>query len=226
MFSRVWFFSLLSLLILLLPRLSMAVEPMEPTALSPLEERYQEILLEEREQLRRGEFVEDLVSGLAALTIGTYGYYNDNKGLTTKLIYSGTQTAGVILISNSIRRLDRPSLLLSLDRSIRKRENMDLERFKKLVVRIDERVARSDQKQLAYTSLLLASIYGYNAYRETKIIGLRNVFGFLSFNFFIVSGVNFFRLWNGPQIFQPVEAVSSVSLLTGKDILLQWQKPF
>ncbi len=206
------------------PKTLKAQSPTETAPLSPLEKRYQEILEEEREQLRKGEFIEDLASGLAALTIGLYGYYNDNRGISSKLIYSATQTAGVLFISQTIRRADQPSLLLSLDRSLRRHDTIDLESYKRLVVRVDDKLTRSNQKQLAYTSLILGSIYGYNAFREKDIAALRSVFGFLSFNFFVVSGVNFFKLSQAPELFsKEPQRMSSLSLFGERDLIgIQW----
>ena len=63
-------FNLIVLLLSFIPEALKADSPSILSSESPLESRYQEILEEEREQLRKGEFIEDLASGLAALTIG------------------------------------------------------------------------------------------------------------------------------------------------------------
>ncbi len=218
-----WFFNILLILIFIAGGHAKAQTEGETNNLDLLEQKYQDILKQEREQMRKGDFVEDLASGLAALTIGLYGYYNDNRGISSKLIYSATQTAGVLMISQTIRKADQPSLLLQVDKNLRKRESMDLETYKKMVVRIDERLSRSQQKQLAYTSLILGSIYGYNAYREKQIPGLRNVFGFLSANFLVVSGVNFFKLSQAKDIFlQDQNTPPKLSILAGEEFMLQW----
>jgi len=55
----------------------------------------------------------------------------------------------------------------------------------------------AERKQLAYTSAILAALYGFNGWRERgDSYGLQNVFYFLSFNFSLVSAANFYRLWN------------------------------
>ncbi|RYZ90254.1 MAG: hypothetical protein EOP04_04490 [Proteobacteria bacterium] len=159
-----------------------------------LDQLYKEILSSEKETLRRGEFTEDLASGLAALTVGLYGYYNDDRGMVTKLFYGATQTAGVLLISQAIRDYDRPSLLLSIHKRLKKTDSMKFTEYQRMLVRYHEKTARADQYQLAYTGLILGSMYGYSAYRERSVPALRNIFTFLSANFLVVSAVNFGRL--------------------------------
>ncbi len=156
-----------------------------------LERRYMAIVEKEQRGLRRAEWVEDLASGTAALVIGFYGYYNDQRGLATKLAYGATQTAGVLMLSSTFGRLNKPNLLLHMDQELTAGQPLDRETYQKWVVDTDEQTHRTEQRQIAYTALILGGIYGYNAIREHQVLALRNVFAFLSVNFLVVSSVNF-----------------------------------
>jgi hypothetical protein len=188
---------------------------------------YQKIIEEERQEFLQDEFSEDLASGIAALIIGLYGYYNDNRGVATKMVYSATQTAGVLMISSTLGRLNRPSLLLTMDRQLRRNSNMSFPEYQRLVVKAREANDRASYQQIAYTSMILGGIYGYNAYREKEAQALRNVFAFLSLNFLVVSGVSFARMPAAPALaLLPSLTHSDPLALRDYELQLRWSFDF
>jgi hypothetical protein len=155
---------------------------------------YERLIQEEKTSTQ--DNAETFASGAAALAIGLYGYYNDDRGVSTKVIYSLMQTTGVVLLSESMREAYSPSLLLSQDKYLREQGNLNYLRFKKGVVRVTQRAERAKYTQLAYTSAILSSLYFYNGYRERKQIeAVKNVFFFLGFNFFLVSSFSFYQVY-------------------------------
>jgi len=159
------------------------------------EKKYENILDKERKDDKQVSLVEDVAAGVAALLIGLYGYYNDDRGTLTKIAYSATQTAGVVLISKSIYESNKPSLLLLTDKHLKQKGDLAYRNYQRGVVRITHRMKMAEHKQLAYTSGILSLIYGFNGYQEKNIKGLRNVFFFLSFNFLLVSTSNFYKMY-------------------------------
>lgn len=157
--------------------------------------KYRELVAKEREQTSRQRLVEQASSGIAAIIIGMYGYYNDNRGLLTRVVYSATQTAGVVMVSDAIVDANSPSLLLSVNRYLARRGPIDMDRFKRGLVSIERRRQEGELKKIAYTSGVLSAMYFYNGYRERKNTpALSNVFLFLGGNFLLISGVGFYKL--------------------------------
>lgn len=185
----------------------------EPKSRNKVDLAYEAILENERKGHSDVDYIQGISAGLAALTIGTYGYYNEDKGTLVKLIYGGTQTAGVLIISNSILGYNRPSLVLSNDFYFRNSNEMSFEKYKNQVVRSSLRMKKAELKQTSYTSLILGSIYLYNGSQEdTK--ALRNFFYFLGGNFILISGASFYRLFSNSSsntTKKPQEELSSVS---------------
>lgn len=166
-----------------------------------IDRAYDRLIEHERARKNPENLAERLASGIAALGIGLYGYYNDDRGVLTKVVYSATQTAGVVLVSNAILDSNQPSLLLLTDRYLHHRQQMDLTKFKRGIVLIEEKRALGEAKQLAYTSAILCGIYAYDGYRaKGSEEGLRNVFYFLSFNFALISAANFYRLFSQESV--------------------------
>jgi len=159
-------------------------------------QKYKDILKKEQRNDRQVSLIEDVAAGVAALLIGLYGYYNDDRGVLTKIAYSATQTAGVLLISKSVLEANKPSLLLLTDKHLRRKGELEYRNYQRGVVRITNRMKIAEYKQLAYTSGILSLIYGYNGYREEEIKGLKNVFYFLSFNFLLVSVSNTYKVFS------------------------------
>ena len=158
-----------------------------------VEDRYQKILTDEEAPKQREAVVENVAAGGAALCIGLYGYYNDNRGLMTRLIYSATQTAGVLMVSDAILSANNPSFMAMTDAYLARGKTLDIDKFKFAVVNLTRKQKLAQYKQLAYSGGILSGIYFYNAYRESEP-SLRNVFYFLGANFFLVSAANFYRL--------------------------------
>ena len=170
-----------------------------------VEQRYSEILRRERMNMRSQDLTERMVSGSAALVIGFYGYFFDERGILGRAVYSATQTAGIVMISNAVRDANSSSLILTTDSWLKRQRNLDLPTFKRSVVEHEEKQTLATTKQLAYTSAILAALYGFNGYRERdSSLGLQNVFYFLSFNFSLISAANFYRL----ATFEPLVGTS------------------
>ena len=159
------------------------------------ESRYYSILRSEREGTSTQVIYEDIAAGAAALTIGLYGYYNDRRGSIVKIAYTATQTAGIYMISDAILRSTRPSLLLLSDRHLRNGGVLAYDNYKKGVVAIMRRIKNAETKRTAYTTGILSLTNGYAAYRERKQKALKNVFTFLSANFFFISTISFYQLY-------------------------------
>lgn len=157
--------------------------------------RYDKLLEDEEFRTSNENFTERLASGLAALAIGLYGYYNDDRGLLTRVVYSATKTAGIVMVSSAMHDAAQPSLLLLTDSYLHRRGALDLARFKRTIVSIERKRQIGEYRRLAYSSAILALLYAYDGYRERESeIGLKNAFYFLSFNFAMISGANFYRL--------------------------------
>jgi hypothetical protein len=164
---------------------------------------YRNIVRRELEFRNSDRAMERIASGSAALAIGTYGYFFDDRGISGKAIYSATQTAGVLLLSNGIFDANHPSLVLSMNSHIQRHGQLRFEDFRSIVVDTERQRLAAENKQLAYTSMILAGLYGYNGYRtKSDEFGVRNTLYFLSFNFAIVSAVNFYRLGSRSSVAQ------------------------
>lgn len=159
-----------------------------------MESEYRLLMKKEFEARDINALSERLIGGSVALAIGTYGYFFDERGLTGKAVYSATQTAGVLMISNAIFDANRPSLALSMNRYLQQNGEINMEGFRRLFVETEGKGRIAENKQLAYTSAILAGLYGYNGYRaKTDSFGLKNTLYFLSFNFTVISAVSFYR---------------------------------
>ena len=158
-------------------------------------QKYQEILRKEKKTTSERSYVENLASGLAATIIGFYGYYFDERGLMTKVTYSLTQTAGIILTSDAIYQRSKPSFILLADRHLRNRGALDYEKYQIGVVKIQEQESLATTKNVAVTAGILAGLYAYNGYREKELVNLKNAFYFLSFNFALISGISTYKFF-------------------------------
>jgi len=159
--------------------------------------RYKNMIRDERRLLDRSRYVEKIVSGFAALGIGVYGYYFDRQNIGRQLAYSATQTAGVFMISNSLLEGEAPSLLLEADKKLRREGEISYGDYQKIVVEVDRQKKKAAYKQVAYSAGILAGLYSVNSYQErNRNLALRNVYGFLSLNFAVISGVSFWQLNN------------------------------
>ncbi len=158
-------------------------------------QRYEEILRKEKKSTSERSYIENLASGLAATVIGFYGYYYDERGLMTKVTYSLTQTAGIILTSNAIYQRSKPSFILLADRHLRNRGALDYEKYQIGVVKIQDQESHAKTKNVAVTAGILAGLYAYNGYRENELVNLKNAFYFLSFNFALISGISTYKFF-------------------------------
>lgn len=158
---------------------------------------YSKIIKKEKKKYSDHEIYERIFSGAAALTIGLYGYYNDNRGVLTSLAYNATQTAGVVMISEALYDHQRPSLLLTIDKHLSRRDTIDYERFRLEIAKAEFERRRGEMRQTSLTAGILAVMYAYNAYRDTSnISGLQNTLYFISFNLTLASIGSYVKLRN------------------------------
>ena len=156
---------------------------------------YRKMLREERLKETQTRNVEKIASGIVAVGIGVYGYYFDQKNTGRQLAYSATQTAGILMISNSLLEAETPSLLLRLDSQLRNGSDLSYGEYKKTLVTVDRLKSHAAYKQVAYSSGILSVLYAFNSYQERKSnLTLRNVFAFLSLNFAVISSASFYQL--------------------------------
>ena len=156
---------------------------------------YRAMIREMKVQKNRVNAVEKTASGVAALAIGFYGYYFDSKNTARRLAYSATQTAGVLLIGDSLYEGSAPNLLLTMDEEYKEKSSVSFGRYKEILVNIDRQKSIARLTQVGYTTGILSLLYAYNSfYERDRNIALRNVFGFLSVNFAAISGVSLYKL--------------------------------
>jgi hypothetical protein len=158
---------------------------------------YRKMLREERLKQTQTRNAEKIASGIVAVGIGVYGYYFDQQNTGRQLAYSATQTAGILMISNSLLEAETPSLLLRMDNQLRHGESMSYREYKTTLVTIERLKSHAAYKQVAYSSGILSVLYGFNSFQERKSnLTLRNVFAFLSLNFAVISSASFYQLSN------------------------------
>lgn len=169
--------------------------PMQSNEL--INREYRKMLREERLKQTRTRNAEKIASGIVAVGIGVYGYYFDQQNTGRQLAYSATQTAGILMISNSLLEAETPSLLLRMDSQLRNGESMSYKEYKTTLVTIERLKSHAAYKQVAYSSGILSVLYGFNSFQERKSnLTLRNVFAFLSLNFAVISSASFYQLSN------------------------------
>jgi hypothetical protein len=156
---------------------------------------YDAVIRKERRQLNRRSNLEMVVGGSLAFALGTYGYYSDPRLKTAgKLIYSVTQSGGILALSNGIVGLNASSPLIALDDAFTESRRLSYEEYKRIVVISTRASELAEIKKTSISAGLLGLLYGYNAYLERKSNPvLRNTFGFLAFNFMLFSGASFYR---------------------------------
>jgi hypothetical protein len=156
---------------------------------------YRKMLREERQKQTQTRNAEKIASGIVAVGIGVYGYYFDQQNTGRQLAYSATQTAGILMISNSLLEAETPSLLLRMDSQMRNGNDLSYKDYKKTLVTVERLKSHAGFKQVAYSSGILSVLYAFNSYQERKTnLTLRNVFAFLSLNFAVISGASFYQL--------------------------------
>lgn len=186
---------------------------------------YEELIAGEQAKHEKITFVENLASGIAAVSIGLYGFYFDDGGVTTKTVYTATQTLGVVLIGDSIYDLNKKSTLLTTHEFIDRIENgkdVDIDRLKKKLVSVTNENEKAITKRNAYTSAVLSSLYLINGQNE-KDESLTNIYYFLSFNFALVSVASFLDLKKSSEDELSFAKISQVSpIINGNLVGLQY----
>ncbi len=122
------------------------------------QKKYENIISAEKAKSSQTTYIENLSAGIAATTIGFYGYYFDNRGVLAKVAYSLTQTVGIIVISDATYDRTKPSFLLIADKYLQKRESMDYDDYMRAVVNTQIREEYATTKQTAITTGILALI--------------------------------------------------------------------
>ena len=146
---------------------------------------YQQFINQERQYYDKTSIAERQISGGAALAIGLYGYYFDKRGPISSVVYSLTQTTGVFLLSDAIYDNNHSSLFWALDRKFRKRGELSYSAFKNQYAIYENERRNGLAKKTAYTSLVLAGLYGLNGSNE-KVEAVQNAYYFISGNFLLI----------------------------------------
>lgn len=162
---------------------------------------YDNMIEDERMVYTTSHFAEEIASGVAALTIGLYGYYYDDRGIALRLAYAGTQTIGVLLIGDAIYQNNRISLLLKTNEHLIK---IDQGQSSTGALRKDLAKATSQNKlalskKIAYSSTILSAIYLLNSESESDgNQSIKNIYRFFAFNAALVSIASFYEIY-GPS---------------------------
>jgi hypothetical protein len=159
------------------------------------EYRYQEMLMEHEQLDDRNKAFELIASGAAAAMVGLYGYHFDDRGVLAGVAYAGTQTAGILVIGEGIRRYYGISVVTAVNRAMRHSE-LSNDSLKKVLLDNSKQMKRAKIRSDAWVAGLLGGIYMYNAARTPRDSkSTRNVFIFLSANAFAVSGYSTYKLF-------------------------------
>jgi hypothetical protein len=158
--------------------------------------RYQEMLLEHEQHDDRKKAFELIASGAAAAMVGVYGYHFDNRGVLAGLAYAGTQTAGILVIGEGIRRYYGTSVVTAVNRAMDSSE-FSKDSLRKTLLDNSEQMKQAKLRSDAWVAGLLGGIYMYNAVRTpSDSRSVRNVFVFLSVNAIAVSGYSSYKLYH------------------------------
>ena len=116
----------------------------------------------------------DLISGgLLAVGIGLYGHYNTNANVLMKLVYTGTETAGVLTVSKGIQRFYSRSLILDLDQTFvrsleRGSSTIELSEAKDTIANNYSSNLKAKKMTSGYSATLLSLLNFFHAYRSTN----------------------------------------------------------
>lgn len=173
-----------------------------PPASEAWTKSYNQIIRSERRSQNSRTDIEKIVGGSLAFLLGTYGYYNDKQQkVAGKLIYSATQSGGIIALSSGIVGLSSVSTLAALDDEFLREGDLSYGHYQRVVVSTIKSQELGEIQKTAISTGLLAALYGYNGYAERKgNLALRNTFLFLTFNFTLFSSVSFYRWYNFEDI--------------------------
>lgn len=165
---------------------------------------YERLIEEEQKAATTDRSYEYVASGVAAIVIGLYGYYNTNPNPVVKLLYAATQTAGVLTVGQGMKTTHGPNLTLEIDEVLRRSHSdssVSSDEVRKAIVRNKANTTHAETITQAYTASILSGLYFYNGFREaSKEPTLRNIYYFLGFNFAIAGGVGFYRHFHRPAL--------------------------
>jgi hypothetical protein len=165
------------------------------TEARPDEERYQAMLVEHQQRDDKRKAVELIASGTAAALVGIYGYHFDNRGVLAAIAYAGTQTAGILVIGEGIRRYYSTSVVTAIDGALSE-SDVSKEALKRTLLDNDDRLKQAKLRADAWTAGLLGGIYMYNAIQvPNDLKNGRNVFLFLSVNALAVSSYSTYKIY-------------------------------
>jgi hypothetical protein len=159
---------------------------------------YDDMIENEKSSFETETFSEGMASGIAALSIGFYGYYYDDRGVALRVAYAATQTIGVLLIGDAIYKANRPSRILITDKHLRliEKGHGTVEQLRIDLAEAHRQDLTAKRKKLAYSSAILSALYLINARNEdSENSTIRNVYYFFSFNAALVSVSNFYDIY-------------------------------
>ena len=165
---------------------------------------YNQILSEKKRSYEPEGTFKAVASGVAAIFVGSYGFYNDNSSILASFTYTGIQSLGIVLTTNAVYEANISDPFLHLDRKFRKNGQITYTQYKASMTRINEdRAYKSLMRDTALTGLLATS-YAYDglrSYNQSKAV--RDVYTFLTINFTLAFLANSYKLltWRkSPQL--------------------------
>lgn len=155
-----------------------------PVKKSEINREYLRIIESERAGINRRHATEELVSGILALGIGSYGTYSDQPNIIVRGGYSAIQSGGVLVLGDALGKLYRPNLTLKLDHAFRDSQEMSYQRFKLLTSEFQRAKDHAEHIQYLYSFGILAVVHGVDGYREAEQSKtLSGIHYFFAFNF-------------------------------------------
>lgn len=139
---------------------------------------------------------EDIISGLAAWTIGNIGWFAASSD-SLKIAYSVVQTIGLLNVGKGIYNVYRPhtekeyyNLIKNQSHNHHDQENY----WSEGIMRVVATEKRAKRLSLFYTSSLLAIQYAINVFIDDTPDDIENIFYFLGGVNLIVAGYSYFAI--------------------------------
>lgn len=177
-----------------------AAQAEEKSQLSPdkVDVDYYEFFIKEykdeadKKRYRFNEY-EDIISGLAAFTIGNIGWFAANSD-SLKVAYSIVQTIGLINVGKGIYNLYRPNAEREYYNLIKNQKEHGDDQQNYLsegIIKIIATEKRAQRLSLFYTSSLLSAQYAINVFLDDTPEDVENIFYFLGGVNLIIAGYSY-----------------------------------
>lgn len=140
---------------------------------------FEEKALTKKKKYRFNKY-ENIISGVAAFTIGNVGYLLTDSSVL-KLSYTGIQTIGVVNIGKGIYKFNSPSFEFGFHEYLKSKGNskFSAEEVAENVIRLSAQEERAKRLSLLYTSSFLSVQYFLNAFIYDSPDKIKNIYTFL-----------------------------------------------